>query len=368
MDRALQALAAARWLPRCGVAPPPLAMRRFSMKTTFPGMAVRPLPPSPSPATLQATPSPSPPPPVPSQGPSKAANAPPPPPLAAPDGLNVAPAQRERALRGQTFRVSPIGFAPWRPGMARRTSWPLFGLSTAPAVPPGTDAIAKEFFEKGARWLGDHTTLCAAGAPPPSWSEVAVLGRSNVGKSSLLNSLLGSKDGKFVPVSKRPGSTVALDFYGCGTGPDPEFVLVDTPGYGYSSRGKSSHKAWMRSISSYLGQRSRTVLRRVLLLVDTRLGIQQIDKEVLDMMDEAGLACQLILTKADTATDAQLEDVAMRSATELAKHKTPYPVLHAVSSSDMSGVGELKASLVMVAKLHKTRTGAGVVAAKGSRV
>lgn len=262
-----------------------------------------------------------------------------------------------------TVKTGPIGYEQWKPGMSRRACWPLFGLQEPPALPAESVAIAKEFFERGAKWLGDHEKFFPRSADyvaPPTWVEVAVMGRSNVGKSSLLNALVGRPGTDVAPVSKRPGSTVALDFYGCGTGDSPEFVLVDTPGYGYSSRGKATHTRWMASISHYLRARSRNVLMRVIVLIDARHGIMDSDKEVLKMLDDAMLPCHVVLTKADEATEAQLEAAAMQAATSLAKLKTPFPLLNATSAKTAFGIPELKVSLVQIAKLHRRPTGAAI--------
>lgn len=109
-----------------------------------------------------------------------------------------------------------IGYAPWRPGMPDRWQWPLYGASELPQVPPAAAAFASKLFRSGAQYVGDETDFCVPGVAIPSWTELPVLGRSNVGKSSLLNALLGSDDAAFVPVSSTPGSTRHLDFYAVG--------------------------------------------------------------------------------------------------------------------------------------------------------
>lgn len=109
-----------------------------------------------------------------------------------------------------------IGYEPWRPGMPDRWQWPLYGASQLPPVPPAAAAFAAKLFRSGAQYVGDETDFCVPGVPLPSWTELPVLGRSNVGKSSLLNALLGSDDAAFVPVSSTPGSTRHLDFYAVG--------------------------------------------------------------------------------------------------------------------------------------------------------
>lgn len=100
--------------------------------------------------------------------------------------------------------------------MPDRWQWPLFGVAELPEVPPAAAAFAGRLFRSGAQYVGDETDFCVAGAAVPNWTELPVLGRSNVGKSSLLNALLGSDDAAFVPVSPTPGSTRHLDFYAVG--------------------------------------------------------------------------------------------------------------------------------------------------------
>jgi GTP-binding protein len=230
-------------------------------------------------------------------------------------------------------------------------------------------ALGASLFQSGARYLGDDETMCAAPAPgvprapPPAWVELAVMGRSNAGKSTLLNALLGGRaaDGAraFVPVSRRPGSTVRLDFYGVGAGARPSLVLVDSPGYGFSSRGKAAHGAWMARTSAYLRSRRAlagagdSVLARVMVLADARVGLTPLDADVLAMLDEQALPAHVVLTKTDTLRVGELDTVATRTVAALSKLVMPFPVLNAVSARTGAGMATLQHTLMQTSKVHR---------------
>jgi GTP-binding protein len=180
-----------------------------------------------------------------------------------------------------------------------------------------------------------------------------VVGRSNVGKSSLLNALLGSADNKFVKVSRYPGSTAHLDFYAAGTAQPPALVLVDTPGYGYNKRGKGAESVWMDLLASYLRKRGLNVLPRALLLVDARLGLTEYDAEVMQMFDAVSVPYHVVMTKADEVSAAQLENTAVNLAKFLATKALPFPVLNAVSARDGVGIVDLHKAILLSTKLHK---------------
>ena len=274
----------------------------------------------------------------------------------------------------------------------RRFAWPLFSDSSIPPVTSVQRRLGASLFQRGARYLGDEDTMLrpsaslshgrggggVGGIAPtwgslglsssdgsPPWVELAVMGRSNVGKSTLLNALLGGRDGAaaFVPVSKRPGTTVRLDFYGVGSGAaSSPLVLVDTPGYGFSSRGKAASGAWMTRMAGYLrarralnpvGLEGAPLLARVLVLIDARLGVGPQDADVLAALDEARLPCWVALSKADLVGAALLEDVAARTGKHLAGLRMPFPVLNAVSATTGAGLPQLQLSLLQVAKLHR---------------
>jgi GTP-binding protein len=246
-----------------------------------------------------------------------------------------------------------VGYAPWTPGMPRRWAWPLFGVATTPVLPAAIVHAARATFGQGARYLGDEADLCApAASAHAAWSEVAVIGRSNVGKSSLLNALLGSKDHSFVPVSRHPGSTMHIDFYGAGPHSPPRLVLVDTPGYGYNRHGRAAEAAWLDMLQRYLRSRPPAVLARTLVLLDARHGLVGNDVQVLAALDAARVPYTVVLTKADALGDAAMEVQAANMALALSHRGMLTPVLHAVSAHTGDGLPDLQAALAHAAKLH----------------
>ena len=249
--------------------------------------------------------------------------------------------------------TAPPGFPSWTPGAPRRFAWPLFGLDALPPRIAEHADLASRTFQNGARYLGDENDMLAPTAKPPLWTEVAVVGRSNAGKSTLLNALLGSKDNSFVPVSRHPGSTTHLDFYGLGRSASPRVVIVDSPGYGYSSKGKAARGAWMAKVSAYLTDRDPNVLRRTIMLIDARVGLTAIDTEVADMLEERLVPWHAVLTKADAVPDGQLESAASSLSAALAQRHLVFPVLNAVSARTGEGLAELQRSIIQSARLHR---------------
>lgn len=238
-------------------------------------------------------------------------------------------------------------------GGVKRYTWPLFGLESVPEVSEAQRAIAARIFASGARYLGDQHAVLSPTAQRQEWVEIAVLGRSNVGKSSLLNALLGSRDNKFVPVSRHPGKTASVEFYGVGSTLPPPLVLVDTPGYGFSVRGRSRTEDWMSDISEYIMSRDRGVLARVAVLVDARVGFGDLDVELLRRLEGENVPVQIVATKVDAVSQGQLEALALRAATLLTNFVMPFPVLNAVSAKTGEGMKELQRTLVQTAKLHR---------------
>ena len=175
--------------------------------------------------------------------------------------------------------------------------------------------------------------------PDDGRPEIAFAGRSNVGKSSLLNALTGRKT--LARVSVTPGRTREINFFALGlTG---ALYLVDMPGYGYAKAPKSAVKGWTRLIGDYL--RGRRELKRVFLLIDARHGIKPNDRETMKLMDESAVSYQAVLTKADKPKASELEAVIAKAEAELAKHPAAYPQVLVTSARTGSGIPELRAAV-----------------------
>jgi GTP-binding protein len=188
------------------------------------------------------------------------------------------------------------------------------------------------------------------GLPPIGGLEIAFAGRSNVGKSSLVNALTGRKT--LARTSHTPGRTQQLNFFEIGAG--PAFTLVDMPGYGYAAAGKEKVAAWTRLIHSYL--RGRVSLGRVYVLIDSRHGIKSNDTEVLDMLDSAAVSYQIALTKVDEPTAAELAQCIAVTEAAIAKRPAAFPVVIPTSSRTNAGVPELRQA---IADLIAQRAGHG---------
>jgi GTP-binding protein len=181
------------------------------------------------------------------------------------------------------------------------------------------------------------------GLPQDGRPEVAFAGRSNVGKSSLINAL--TRRTTLARVSVTPGRTRELNFFTLGK--DEELTLVDMPGYGYARASKSEIKGWTRLIRDYL--KGRRELKRVFLLIDARHGIKPNDEETMTAMDEAAVSYQVVLTKADKPKASELEATKAKVAEALTKHVAAYPVVLTTSARMGSGIPELRAAVALLA-------------------
>ena len=179
--------------------------------------------------------------------------------------------------------------------------------------------------------------------PEPEVPEVAFAGRSNVGKSSLLNALTNRKS--LARTSNTPGRTQELNFFDVGN--PLRLRLVDMPGYGFAEAPKGLVKRWRGVINSYL--RGRQVLKRALVLVDSRHGLKPVDEEVMRMLDEAAVSYHLVLTKADKVKPTDLESVLAKTAAKAARHPAAHPLLIATSSATGEGIAELRNAIVEAA-------------------
>lgn len=175
------------------------------------------------------------------------------------------------------------------------------------------------------------------GLPVDPLPEVAFAGRSNVGKSSLLNALTGRK--ALARTSNTPGRTRELNYFRVGDA----LHIVDMPGYGYAKAPKAQVQGWNTLISDYL--RGRPQLKRVFLLIDSRHGIKQTDENALALMDEAAVSYQIVLTKIDKISAAQLDRVREATAARLSKHPAAHPELIATSSEKRVGISDLRAAV-----------------------
>ena len=200
-----------------------------------------------------------------------------------------------------------------------------------------TDAL-----EKG-RWLFSQDcdfmlgVTSIAALPPSDVSEIAFAGRSNVGKSSLLNALTGRK--ALARTSNTPGRTRELNFFSLTAG----LRLVDLPGYGYAKVSKTEVSAWTQLLKSYLAGRPN--LRRALLLIDARHGLKPSDLEMMDLFDEAAVVYQIILTKIDKLTTGKAEAIAGSVQKAIQRRPAAHPTIVMTSSEKKHGIADLRADI-----------------------
>ncbi|WP_342643171.1 ribosome biogenesis GTP-binding protein YihA/YsxC [Rhodoligotrophos ferricapiens] len=207
-------------------------------------------------------------------------------------------------------------------------------LFTEEAIEAGRKLFAGEItFLRGVRSLD--------ALPDPMACEIAFAGRSNVGKSSLLNGLAGRK--ALARTSGTPGRTRELNFYAVGS----QLCLVDMPGYGYAQAEKSLVAQWQSLLRDYL--RGRRELKRVFVLVDSRHGLKSADMEMLELLDTAAVVYQLVLTKSDKMKPGALQRVADDVQRGLARRPAAHPRLHITSAEKGAGLAELRAELAMLA-------------------
>ena len=179
--------------------------------------------------------------------------------------------------------------------------------------------------------------------PDPDVPEIAFAGRSNVGKSSLLNALTNRKG--LARTSNTPGRTQELNFFDVGN--PKQLRLVDMPGYGFAEAPKDLVKRWRFLVNDYL--RGRAVLKRVLVLVDSRHGLKEVDREMMRMLDEAAVSYHLVLTKGDKVKPSALGALYETTAVEAAKHPAAHPSIFTTSSETGSGIAELRTAILEAA-------------------
>lgn len=199
------------------------------------------------------------------------------------------------------------------------------------------------------RFAGPVNFLLSAPAleflPAPKSSEIAFAGRSNVGKSSLLNALTGRQG--LARASTTPGRTQELNVFEVG---EPTvFRLIDMPGYGFAKAPKDIVARWQALVFDYL--RGRVVLKRVLVLIDSRHGVKPVDKEVMDILDKAAVSYQLVLTKGDKIKPTELAKVLAETETAARAQAAAYPQVLATSSETGFGIPELRAAVVQAGEM-----------------
>jgi GTP-binding protein len=203
------------------------------------------------------------------------------------------------------------------------------------APDPDLVEIGRRLFAREARFVAGAGEPAAL--PAETLPEIAFAGRSNVGKSSLVNALTARR--MLARTSNTPGRTRQLNFFDMGG----QLMLVDLPGYGYAEASKSAILRWTGLMQRYL--RSRAALRRVCVLVDARHGLKEPDLPVLEMLDQAAVSYQIVLTKTDKLRNTELTGIAERVAAELAAHTAAHPEIHLTSAERGRGIAALRASL-----------------------
>jgi GTP-binding protein len=205
-----------------------------------------------------------------------------------------------------------------------------------------TDVIQEERLKKGRELFNKRCDFVLSVAnlkqlPSDDKEEIAFAGRSNVGKSSLINALFGQR--KLAKTSSTPGRTQQLNYFNL----DDKIYVVDLPGYGFAKAPKDIVKSWQLLIITYLVGRAN--LRRVFLLIDSRHGIKKIDTEIMDMLDKAAVTYQIVLTKIDKISAKELDKVLLDTAKIVSEHTAAHTVVLKTSSEKNLYLDELKAEV-----------------------
>jgi len=204
------------------------------------------------------------------------------------------------------------------------------------APEPDTSALerGRKFFAGETEFLKGVVAL--DGLPPADRLEVCFAGRSNVGKSSLINALTGRK--ALARASNTPGRTQEINFFTRG-----DLYLVDLPGYGFAEAPKAKVDTWQRLLKAYLS--GRATLRRAFVLIDSRHGIKTVDDEILSLLDTAAVPFQIVLTKDDKVKAAARDKVLAQVRGELARHPAAFPELIRTSSETGDGIATLRSTI-----------------------
>jgi GTP-binding protein len=193
-------------------------------------------------------------------------------------------------------------------------------------------------FAQECRFIAGTMTVDAL--PPPGPIEFAFAGRSNVGKSSLINALTNRNS--LARISRTPGRTQQINFFDLAG----RLVLVDLPGHGYAKVGRAVVKEWSKLISAYL--KGRPNLVRLMLLIDSRVGFKEPDLKLMDLLDEVALSYQIVMTKADEMKADELEISRARLAIQLERRPAAHPEIIVTSSRSKAGIDQLRAELAAV--------------------
>lgn len=205
---------------------------------------------------------------------------------------------------------------------------------------PLVEAPDRETAEKGRILFAGNSdflkgVVAMDGLPPDDRLEVCFAGRSNVGKSTLINALTGRKG--LARASNTPGRTQEINYFTIGE----EHYLVDLPGYGYANAPLPVVEKWQRLLKRYLS--GRATLRRAFVLIDMRHGIKKVDQDILDLLDKSAVTFQVVMTKADKVKDKDKERTLAQVRESLAKHPAAYPEIVLTSSDKGDGIETLRA-------------------------
>jgi GTP-binding protein len=211
-----------------------------------------------------------------------------------------------------------------------------------------TDKVAAEIAERARKLFAGPIEFVKSAPelkflPDADVPEIAFAGRSNVGKSSLLNALTNRKG--LARTSNTPGRTQELNIFDVGS--PPQIRLIDMPGYGFADAPKDMVKRWRFLVNDYL--RGRAVLKRALVLVDSRHGLKEVDRDVMTMLDDAAVSYHLVLTKGDKVKPSALGSLYETTIVEARKHPAAHPSIFTTSSETGSGIAELRTAILEAA-------------------